>query len=272
MDLSASRIVLRPRSMSEILDLSFRYVWGGERGLFLWLSALLLLPCLAITLAAHYLLDWDWWWTWSLALVLGSIVQGPFTIAAGRTMFERGARVRDVLRAFGGRFFPYLGALIASRVLLGLGWLGFFTVVLPVWVWSRLAHVHEACLLEQAGPIDAITRASRFAQAPASRALPFVVAICLAQPIFVLSAETLLNAGLMDFVLQVGTPFGTLWENGGTPFALIGFFASIPYAAVARFLTYVDTRTRQDGWDIQVRFMAVQQTAPEGDAVLGEAQ
>ncbi len=271
MDLSASRIVLRPRSMAEILDLTFRYVWGGERRLFLWLSALLLLPCLAACLVAHHVLEWDWWWTWALALALGSIVQGPFTIAAGRTMFERGAKVKDVLRAFGRRLLPYLGVLIVSRILLGLGWLGFFTVVLPFWAWSRLVHVHEATLLEQAGPVEGIMRASRFAQAPSSRALPFVVAMCMAQPIFVLSAEALLNTGLMDFVLQIGSPFGTLWEDGGSPFALVGFFASIPYAAVARFLTYVDTRTRQDGWDIQVRFMAVQQTAPEADAVLREA-
>jgi hypothetical protein len=37
----------------------------------------------------------------------------------------------------------------------------------------------------------------------------------------------------------------------------VGFHAAIPYLAVARFLGYVDHRTRGDGWDIQLRFMAL---------------
>ena len=38
--------------------------------------------------------------------------------------------------------------------------------------------------------------------------------------------------------------------------------------ATARFLAYIDGRTRQDGWDIQLRFMAIaaantpEETAP----------
>ena len=30
-----------------------------------------------------------------------------------------------------------------------------------------------------------------------------------------------------------------------------------PWVATARFLQYVDGRTRADGWDIQLRFMAI---------------
>jgi hypothetical protein len=52
---------------------------------------------------------------------------------------------------------------------------------------------------------------------------------------------------------------GSLYDDGGSTFALAGFFASIPYVASTRFLGYVDRRTRREGWDIQVRFAALAQ-------------
>jgi hypothetical protein len=39
---------------------------------------------------------------------------------------------------------------------------------------------------------------------------------------------------------------------------LLGLFASVPWVSALRFLTYIDTRTRRDGWDIQVRFLALE--------------
>ena len=33
--------------------------------------------------------------------------------------------------------------------------------------------------------------------------------------------------------------------------------------ATARFLAYIDGRTRQDGWDIQLRFMAIAAASEE---------
>ena len=56
---------------------------------------------------------------------------------------------------------------------------------------------------------------------------------------------------------QLGKPFGDLWDDGGSAYAIVGFFAALPLVATARFLAYIDGRTRQDGWDIQLRFMAI---------------
>jgi hypothetical protein len=67
----------------------------------------------------------------------------------------------------------------------------------------------------------------------------------------------LLCQGLVSDVLQLGKPFGSLWADRFSPFALAGLMLSYPYAATARFLLYVDARTRSDGWDIQLRFMAI---------------
>jgi hypothetical protein len=37
----------------------------------------------------------------------------------------------------------------------------------------------------------------------------------------------------------------------------------IPYVATARFLAYLDLRTRSEGWDIQTRFAAIALRAAE---------
>ena len=56
---------------------------------------------------------------------------------------------------------------------------------------------------------------------------------------------------------MAGKPFSKLFDKGVTPFALAGLFLAAPFTATARFLHYIDTRTRADGWDIQVKFMAL---------------
>ena len=76
------------------------------------------------------------------------------------------------------------------------------------------------------------------------------------------------SRGLVDSVLQLGRPFGSLFSDGGSVYALVGFFYGIQYAAIARFLKYVDLRTRKEGWDIQIRFLSLvaAQDAREGRA------
>ena len=41
---------------------------------------------------------------------------------------------------------------------------------------------------------------------------------------FIYVAEAFLNVGLLDFMLQLGTPFGSLAEEGGSAAALLGLF------------------------------------------------
>ena len=65
--------------------------------------------------------------------------------------------------------------------------------------------------------------------------------------------------------LQLGAPFGELTTDGGTVYAVTGFFLTIPIVAAARFLTYVDLRTRREGWDIQLKFMAIAAAARDGE-------
>ncbi len=254
MNLGASAIVLRPRSLAEILDLACRLSCGLALGLYLRLAAVVLLPCLVACLALRYAAGWSWPVVWIVAVGLGAITQGAFTVAVGRLLFSEALTTRGVLRLFSRRLGTYLAALALSRALLALAALPFF-LGLP-FVWPRVLVVHEASLLEGAGPSDAISRAGRFIAGRGTSALAALVAFVVVQAGLTAAAE-ILGQGLVDELLQLGTPFGSVVADGGSAFALAGFFLSVPYLATARFLYYLDSRTRSDGWDVQVRFMAI---------------
>ncbi|MEP7124691.1 MAG: hypothetical protein ABJE95_27430 [Byssovorax sp.] len=254
MNLGASAIVLRPRALAETLDLACRLSCSLALGLYLRLSAVVLLPCFAGCLALRYALECTWTQVWMVAITLGAITQGVFTVAIGRLLFSEVLTTGGVLRLFGKRLGSYLGMLVLSRAILAMAALPFF-LGLP-FVWPRLLVVHEASLLEGAGPGDAVARANRFIVGRNLSAFLAIVAFLALHAGISITAE-LLGQGLVNELLQLGTPFGELFKDGGSPFALAGFFLAVPYLATARFLYYVDSRTRSDGWDVQVRFMAI---------------
>jgi hypothetical protein len=249
-NLTRTNVVLRPRAIGEVLDLACMVCVSGTLALYLKLAALLLLPVYAGCLALRYALDWPWLAVWAVAIVYTTIIQGAFTVAAGRYLFAETLTLREVLSTFRRRLGAYLGALFISRLYLAVT-----IFVLPL-VWMRLLFVHEASLLEMAGANTAVKRSSRFVYGDGARAFQMLLVLVLAQLGFVVVAE-LLGDGIVDTVLQLGQPFEVLWKNGGSAYALLGFFASIPFFATARFLLYIDRRTRIDGWDIQLRFMAI---------------
>ena len=254
MNLGASTIVLRPRTLAEILDLACRLSISLAFGLYARLSLVILLPLFAGCLALRYALDWPWAVVWILAMLAGSLVQGVFTVAVGRLLFSEELGARIVLRLFLRRLGAYLGMSFYRALLFGAASLPGFLAV--PFVWPRLVFVHEASLLEGAGPSEAIRRSSRFATGRGPSVFGALLALLCTQGGFVIVAE-LLGHGLVEQVLQLGKPFGSLFQSGGSPYALAGYFLSIPYVATARFLDYIDARTRSDGWDVQLRFMAI---------------
>jgi len=259
MNLGAAAIVLRPRTLAEVLDLACRLSCSIALGLYLRLCALVLLPCLAICLALRHALDWSWPAVWFVAACLGAAAQGVFTVAVGRLLFSEELGAGQVLRLFGRRFWSYLWMLVVSRVILALA--GAVVLALPL-TWPRLVFVHEASLLENARAIESIRRAARFVAGRGAGAFAVLLALLATQAGFVVVAE-FLGHGLVDEVLQLGRPFGALFTKGGSAYALAGFFLSVPYVATARFLHYIDARTRADGWDVQLRFMAIARAGEE---------
>jgi hypothetical protein len=241
------------------MDLAFRYVLGADgRITYGWLALATLLPSFGVTAWARFGLGWSWWGVWALALALGTFLSGVFTVAAGRMLFDRAATPRAILGAYAGRLPTYLAAMIASRGLTLLGW---FLMVPGLLAWMRFAFVSEAVLLEQVPARRALARSSWLSTVGADDVLGALVSGLLMSLAIVLGIETLCLA-IAEDVLQLHVDGSRLLEDGGSYFALLGYFLSLPWAATSRFLSYIDGRTRQDGWDVQVRMMALDTGEP----------
>ena len=260
MNLLDSRVVLRLRTVPDVLDLAYVYCTKNQRT-YQKLAAILLVPCLAICLVARYLLGWHWGFVWLCAVVLGGVAQGAFTLAAGQLLFSKEAPLRPLLGRYFRRLPSYLAALFITRLLIAVGALPFFLLVPSAWV--RVVFVHEVSLLETASAGEAFARSGRFVKRQAGAVIGLLVCLLLSHAGFVLVVEAL-GKGLVEFVLQLGRPFGSLLDDGGSVYALSGFFLAIPYVASARFLKYTDIRTRKEGWDIQLRFKAIEATGEAG--------
>jgi hypothetical protein len=286
LNLQACRVVLRERTLGELLDLGCLLCSSAALGLHLRLAAAVLLPAYALCLVAHYWLEWHPAWVWVIAYLGCSLLQSVFTVGVGRWLFAERLSVRDVLGLWLRQLPSFFGAWLVSRALtigvvllfvagsldkdgaaaalIGFGiLLGLPLVVVAV----RMVFVYEASLLETARPIAAARRSGRLADAMGGRAWAAMFVLLLCGPVAVLLTEVLCRAIVGD-LLQLGEPFKALWEVGFSPWALAGLFASVPYVATARFLMYVDGRTRSDAWDVQVRFMAIA-SRPQAPTGLG---
>jgi hypothetical protein len=244
MDLSQARIVLRPRTLAECMDLALRLM-VAERALFLRLSTAVLLPTYALCLGLRHGLGWTVLGTWTAAFVLLSVVQGVFTVAMGHIAFSKGTRARTVLWESLPVAPRYIGAVFVA--------------------WSSWLYVHEVVILERAEIGAGLARATRLSRGSRS-GLGLLLAMGMALTLAVAGFE-MLGDNLTSFVLQLGRPFGSLWEIGYTPFAMLGAFALTPWIAAARYLSYLDVRTRQDGWDLQVALTAAANEAHAREAV-----
>lgn len=253
MNLSSARIVLRPRALGEVLDLALGWCFVSHRGIHARLAACVLLPSMLLCVAARYALQWSWLDVWLLAGTLATFSQGVFTICTGRSMFDSDVRAGSVLMGYVRRFPSYFGAILLSRIVIALGAL---VIVLAPLAWMAVVFVHEASLLEMQRPAAAVARAHRMTRRRSGEALVLLIALGLAMLGFVVVVE-LLGQGLVEYGLALGPPHDSLFDDGGSVFALLGFHLAIPYVAAARFFKYVDDRTRSDGWDIQLRFMGL---------------
>jgi hypothetical protein len=219
--------------------------------LSLWVSA----PGGLLAFLCRVEAGWPWWAVWLVVaayLLLGS---GVYTVAAGDLLFRAPAelRVSRVLVRFARRF-PDL--FIARLVhILALACFAVLTVPLPIFA-ARLFFTTEAVLLESGTALGSLLRSSRLVL---YRGVPcFGLALaCLAAPFVFAVAADLLGNTLVDMIFEMGRPAGSLWTDGGSGYAVAGALLSSPFVASASFLGYIDQRTRKEGWDIQLRFMAL---------------
>jgi hypothetical protein len=257
MNLLAARVVLRPRSLSDVLDLTIPFCLASWR-LLARLSLTSLLPAFALCVYVRFFRQWTWQQTWLVALIAGDLLEGLFTLAFGELMFQPATAVRAT--SLWGRFARRLGFILGSafvtRALLAICAVTMIGIVVVPFLAVYLMFVREVGLLEGAPVFAAIGRAYRFVQRQVGPCLGLLLALVVAPALMAMAAE-LLGDAVVDTVLQLGKPFGQLFKEGGSAYALAGFFLSVPVVAAARFLKYIDVRTRKEGWDIQLRFTAI---------------
>jgi hypothetical protein len=254
MNLLEARVALRPRSMSDVIDLAGPFCVTNRR-LFLPLVLWVSLPGAALAYLCRAPAEWPWWAVWLVLAAYLVLAGGVYTVAAGELLFREPAEVR--IAGVLGRFARRLPELLVARIahLLLLGFFAILTVPLPIFA-ARLFFTTEAVLLESDSPLGALGRSSRLVL---YRSVPcFGLALaCLAAPFVFAVAADLLGNSVVDLILQMGRPFGSLWSDGGSGYAVAGALLSSPFVAAASFLAYIDLRTRKEGWDIQLRFMAL---------------
>jgi hypothetical protein len=255
MNLLEARVALRPRSMSDVIDLAGPFCLANWRlfvPLCLWVSTV----GGALVFLCRALAGWPWWAVWFVVAGYLLLASGAYTVAAGELLFcEPGkVRVARVLARFAGARFPtYVVARVAQVIV--LGFCAMITVPLPIFA-ARLFFTTEAVLLESGSALGSLARSGRLVL---YRGVPcFGLALaCLAAPVLFAIAADLLGNAVVDWIFQMGRPTGSLWSDGGSGYAVVGALLSSPFVASASFLGYVDQRTRKEGWDIQLRFMAL---------------
>ena len=251
MNPNLSRVVLRPRGVLEVLDLSFVFLRTRWRPV-LRLSWIMLLPPLLVLAPVGWLLGFPPW----LALLppIGfAVIQAPFVVLGGRLMFADDARVGDVLRDCWSRAPGVVGATFVDTAMVVVGVASCGTLLL---LMAGIAFVWEAVLLERVALRQAVTRSTFLAGGGAIEA---VVAVAARWGLALWGGATLdlLGNGMLTYVFQLPPVLGSMVEGEASLFFLAGMLLVQPLAALYRLLLYINVRTRIEGWDIQVALRAV---------------
>jgi hypothetical protein len=258
MDLSLTRIVLRRRSVLDVLDLALRFV-VTHAGSYARVSAVALLPAAIVSWGVARTAGWAF--GWAVTVFLALLAQTPFTALAARLVFQPDVRVRDVLGTSLRALPRVFGLRIVQVLAVGIGLMIFF--VPGVWIGISLFFVVEVAVLERATFGGALSRSLRIASGQSGHALVAVLTLLGLHVTAIFLGDEVGRAILVD-LFQFSAP-ETLWTAGGSALALLGFWLFVPYVATARFLVYLDLRTRSEGWDIQTRFAAIARRAADGE-------
>lgn len=245
-----ARVVLRDRRTPDVLDLALRFL-VEHRVLFAKAGLVVLVPGLAVTWLVGTGLGWGLGWL--AAIYLGLVAQAPFTDLASRLVFERGVRVRDVVRGWLGRLPLVLFVRFVQLSAIALGALFFF--VPGLLVAGLLFFLGEVVLLERVPMGAALSRLQRLVTGAAGEAMLGVLVLGSLHVICTILGDVAGRAILED-LLSWKAP-RPAWDEGGSFLAALGFWLFVPYAAVARFFLYLNVRTRAEGWDVQTRFAAI---------------
>lgn len=243
-----ARVAFRDRPVVDVLDLALRFL-GVHARAYAKVSAVVLVPAIAIALLAGRLLGWPQ--AWGVAIPVAVCAEVPFTVLASRLVFEDHVRVGDVLRA-GLAALPRV-ALVRLLCLVAIV-IGFGLLFIPgAWLAACVFFLGEIALLER-GP-GAFGRAQRLASQALGDVLIGLILLGLMPVIAVVLADVA-GRGVLGELFQFQPP-ASIWQARGGVLAVLGLMLQVPFRATARFLLYLNVRTRVEGWDIQHRFVRI---------------
>lgn len=265
-----ARVVLRPRSLDETLDLAIRYLRLSAKD-FGKLIAVVAGVASMILIGIGIAFDLDLWQRLAVAMWLSPFVEQIVTVYGGRHLFQSEPRIRPAVATIMKRFprvlftsailtlpwTPMLMTRFEEPAMIGIG--ATVGCLWPFLVASQ-AYRSEVSLLEQLPIKRAGQRTKTLIAFRYARALGMVVAAAIVRLSMAVAVEMTV-AFVLGMVLQFGNVSDAI---GGWP-AVVGYLLAGPYLAIARMFDYVDARTRREGWDIQVRFNAIAQAAREAE-------
>jgi hypothetical protein len=243
------RIVLRPRGVADVVDLSLRACMTLYRRPFAQLSAWVLLPIAVAVALLRLTLGWNWLALWLLTLLVVTPLQGVFTVAGAQLLFTGELRMGDVVRRAARRTPALVGMLVVCRVLPLLSVLGFVVVL-------ARPYIYEVTLLESASAGRVWKRAGELVVRRSLSNLVLSALLMLAPVVAALYLHVLLVA-VVEWGLLLQLPAS--WSALDSPIWVAGTLLATPVVACARLFGYLDARTRTEGWDVQLRFAALQQ-------------
>jgi hypothetical protein len=250
LDLYRARVVLRDRPISDVLDLSLRFI-VVEAPTYGRVAAVSLLPMALVTIALGVSVSWPV--ATGVGIVLATTAEVFFTVLAPRLVFAEDVSPRDVVHAAWKDLPSVLLARAFAFVAFAFG-LALFVVV-GVWAAATCLFVTEIILLERTPLRRALVRSQRVAMSALSDVVLGALVLAAIQVGAVILAD-LAGRAFLGGIVELGPP-APVWTVGGGALATVGLFAQVPYVATARFFLYLNVRTRVEGWDIQTRFNAI---------------
>ncbi|HXU04119.1 MAG TPA: hypothetical protein VN903_24330 [Polyangia bacterium] len=248
MNLLAARVVLRQRSFADSVDLALPFCLTNKRPLGI-LTLVILGPIAALLAYLRIARHWPWTELWFLCAGVSLLAEGAFTVALGELLFKPPGEAR--VRTFVARYLRRLPALVFAAVIRAVLLVCTLLILAPTSIF-----VPEAMLLEGAPYGRALARSRALARNRVGFCLGIWLAAVFLPAVGAASIDLLFNS-VTHYVLQLGYPTGELFTDGGSGFAVLGALLAVPVVAAVRFLGYVDLRTRKEGWDIQLRFVAL---------------
>lgn len=248
----AERLALRPRKLTAIADFALHFSRVNAAAL----AIPVLLCALPAAAVAHWLSGDFPFGAWCLLAASARLASSPLTLACADLAVQPTTSLQTNLVRTVGRL-PTLLALLAIDATLRCLTLGLSAALVQF--------SNEVILLERGSVGAAIARSRKLLAAAPGRTMA-MLGLAIGLPVWGAFGGELGYAALLD-VWAVPHKETGLVDHGVTLAALLGAGLAEAGWTIVRFLAYLDCRTRNEGWDLQLQCQAWVERQQAGTAV-----